>query len=96
MTVGFAAAAIFTYQTDPSGNPLAWIPGIGVIVGIIMTIIAANKASNESARKDQQESFGKTISHDSSFGNGDLKFYFDSSAKKVTVCATTTSGTIKK
>ena len=27
MTVGFAAAAIFTYQTDPSGNPLAWIPG---------------------------------------------------------------------
>ena len=45
MTVVFAAAAIFTYQTDPSGNPLAWIPGIGVIVGIIMTIIAANKAS---------------------------------------------------
>lgn len=96
MTVVFAAAAIFTYQTDPSGNPLAWIPGIGVIVGIIMTIIAANKASNESARKDQQESFGKTISHDSSFGNGDLKFYFDSSAKKVTVCATTTSGTNQK
>ncbi len=96
MTVVFAAAAIFTYQTDPSGNPQAWIPGIGVIVGIIMTIIAANKASNESARKDQQESFGMTISHDSSFGNGDLKFYFDSSAKKVTVCATTTSGTNQK
>ena len=86
MTVVFAAAAIFTYQTDPSGNPLAWIPGIGVIVGIIMTIIAANKASNESARKDQQESFG----------NGDLKLYFDYSAKKVTVCATTTSGTNQK
>ena len=71
MTVVFAAAAIFTYQTDPSGNPLAWIPGIGVIVGIIMTIIAANKASNESARKDQQESFGKTISHDSKNEKGD-------------------------
>lgn len=82
MTVVFAAMAIFTYQTDPSENPLAWIPGIGVIVGIIMTIIAANKASNESARKDQQESFGKSITHDSSFGNGDLKLYFDSSAKK--------------
>lgn len=96
LTIVFAVMAVFTYQTDPSGNPLAWVPGSGVIVGIIMTIIAANKASNESARKDQQESFGKTISHDSSFGNGDLKLYFDSSAKKVTVCATTTSGTNQK
>ena len=26
MTVVFAAAAIFTYQTDPSGNPLAPVP----------------------------------------------------------------------
>lgn len=51
MTVVFAAAAIFTYQTDPSGNTLAWIPCSGVIIGIIMTIIAANKASNESAKR---------------------------------------------
>jgi len=96
MTVVFAGMAIFTYQTDPSGNPLAWVPGIGVIVGIIMTIIAANKASNESARKEQQESFAKTVTHDSSFGNGDLKMYFDTSNKKVTVCATTTSGSSQK
>lgn len=96
MTVVFAGMAIFTYQTDPSGNPLAWVPGIGVIVGIIMTIIAANKASNESARKEQQESFAKTVTHDSSFGNGDLKMYFDTSNKKVTVCATTTSGSNQK
>lgn len=99
MTVVFAAVAFFTYQidpSDPSGILLAWIPGVGVIVGIIMTIIATNKASNESARKDQQESFGKTISHDSSFGNGDLKLNFNSSAKKVTVCATTISETNQK
>ena len=96
LTVLFAVMAVSTYLTDRSGNPLAWVPGIGVIVGSIMTIIAAHKASKERARKDQQESFGKTVSHDSSFGNGDLKLYFDSSAKKVTVCATTTDGTNQK
>ena len=42
LTILFAVMAVFTYQTDPSGNPLAWVPGIGVIVGIIMTIFAAN------------------------------------------------------
>lgn len=96
LTILFAGMAVFTYQTDPSGNPLAWIPGIGAVVGVIMTIIAANKASNESARKEQQEIFAKSINHDSSFGNGDLKLYFDSSNKKVTICATTTSGTSEK
>lgn len=99
MTVVFAIMAFVTLQAndfDSSAWSVAIIPGAGVIVGIVMAIIAANKASNESARKDQQESFGKSITHDSSFGNGDLKLYFDSSAKKVTVCATTTSGTNQK
>lgn len=92
LTVVFAGMAIFTYQSDPSGNPLAWIPGAGAIVGIIMTIIAANKASNKSARKAQQEDFAKSVTFDSSIGDGDLKLYFDSSNKKVTICATTTNG----
>lgn len=96
LTIAFAAMAIFTYQTDPDGNPLAWIPGAGAIVGIIMTIIAANKSSNESARKEQQETFAQSVVHDSSFGNGNIKVYFDSSSKKATICATTTTGTNDK
>ena len=96
LTIAFAVMAVVTYQTDSNGNPLAWIPGIMVIVGIIMTIIAANKASNKSAREEQQKNFAKSITHDNSFGNGDLKLYFNSSDKKVTICATTTSGTSEK
>lgn len=98
LTIVFAVMAVFTYQTDSSGegNPLAWIPGVGVIAGIIMTIIAAINASNKSAREEQQKNFAKSITHDSSFGNGDLKLYFNSSDKKVTICATTTSGTSEK
>lgn len=92
LTIIFAVMAVFTYQTDSNGNPLAWIPGVMVIVGIIMTIIAANKASNEKARKEQQKNAAQAIKHDSSFGTNDLKLYFDSSSSKVTICATTTSG----
>ena len=91
LTIAFAVMAVVTYQTDSNGNPLAWIPGIMVVVGIIMTIIAANKASNESAKKEQQQNAEKAIKHDSSFGNNDLKLYFDSSSSKVTICATTTN-----
>ena len=91
LTIIFAVMAVFTYQTDSNGNPLAWIPGCMVIVGIIMTIMAAVKASNESARDEQQQNAAKLIKHDSSFGRGDLKFYFDSSTSKVTICATTTN-----
>lgn len=98
LTIVFAVMAIFTYQTDSSeeSNLLAWIPGIGVIVGIFLTIIAANEASNKRARETQQNNFANSIIHDSSFGNGDLKLYFNSSDKKVTICATTTSGTSEK
>lgn len=93
LTVVFAGIAIFTYQSDSSGDSLAWIPGAGAVVGIIMTIIAANKASNKSAREAQQEDFARNVTFDSSIGDGDLKLYFDSSNKKVTICATTTNGT---
>ena len=92
LTVFAAGMAIFIYQLDPSGNSLGIIPGAGAIVGIIMTIIAANKASNNSAREAQQEDFAKSVTFDSSIGDGDLKLYFDSSNKKVTICATTTNG----
>lgn len=98
LTIVFAVMAVLTYQADSSGegNPLAWFPGIGVVAGIIMTIIAAINASNKSAREEQQDKFAKSITHNSSFGNGDLKLYFNSSNKKVTICATTTSGTSEK
>lgn len=94
LTIIFAVMAVLTYQTDSEGNPLAWIwmiPGAMVIVGIIMTIIEANKTSNEKARKEQQQKAAQAIKHDSSFGTNDLKLYFDSSSSKVTICATTTS-----
>ena len=96
LTIVFAGMAIFSYQSDPSGNPIAFIPGIGVLVGIVMTIKAANKAADESAKKEQQEKFSKSIVHDSSFGNGDLKIYFDTANKNATICATTATGTSQK
>ena len=95
LTIIFAIMAIVTYQTDSNGNPLAWIPGIGVLFGIVSTIVAAVKASNESARNEQQQNAARLIKHDKSFGQGDLKLYFDSSARKVTICATTTNEAIK-
>lgn len=96
LTIMFAVMAIFTYQTDSSGNPIAFVPGIGILVGIVMTIKAANKASDESSKKEQQEKFAKSISYDNCYGSGDLKLYFDSRNKKVTVCATSTTGADKK
>lgn len=91
LTVIFAIMAIFSYQQDSSSTSPAILPAIGVLVGIVMTIIAANKASNESAHKEQQDRFAMTITHDSSFGNGNLKMYFNSTNKTATLCATTTT-----
>lgn len=91
LTIMFAVMAIFTYKTDPSGNPIAFVPGIGILVGIVMTIKAANKAVDESSKKEQQEKFAKSISYDSCYGNGDLKLYFDSKSMRVTVCATSST-----
>ena len=96
LTIIFAVMAIFSYQTSPSGNPLVFIPCIGILVGIVMVIKAAYKASNESAKKDQQEIFSKSIIYDSSYGNGDIKIYFDTANKKAIICATTTTNARQK
>lgn len=96
ITIVFAFMALYSYQFDQSSASPALIPVVGVIIGIGMTIIAVKNDSNKIARKKQQEKFSNSITHDSSFGNGDLKLYFDSSAKKVTICATTTTGSQEK
>lgn len=94
LTIVFAVMAVFSYQTDY--YEFSWVLGVVVIVGIIMTIIAAINASNNRAREEQQKIFAKSITHDSSFGNSDLKLYFNSSNKKITICAATTSGTSER
>lgn len=35
-----AVVTFLTYQTDESGNPWAWIPAIGVLIGVPMIIVA--------------------------------------------------------
>lgn len=55
LTIVFAVMAVVTYQTDSNGNPLAWIPGIMVVVGIIMTIMAANKLQTKVPRKNNSK-----------------------------------------
>lgn len=95
IVVGFGILAILSAANDAPAE-IMWVPCLGVFVGIIFTIIAAVKSSNANARKEQQESFAKTLVHDSSFGDGDLKMYFDSNSKKVTICATTTNGSTQQ
>lgn len=90
MTVIFAVMAIYTGQ-EKDLNSFLWLPIALTVGGIIMTIMAVIQASNESAKKEQQQNAEKAINHDSSFGNNELKLYFDSSSNKVTICATTTS-----
>ena len=51
LSIVFAGMAILTYLSEPSGNPIAFISVIGVLVGIVMAIKAANKAADESAKK---------------------------------------------
>ena len=92
LTVVFAIMAIFSYTTDKSGNPIAIIPAVGVVVGLVMAVNAKNKASNRKARKEQQDIFAQTLDYDDCFGNGDLKLYFNSQKQDVTVCATTNEG----
>lgn len=89
VTILFAVMAVFSYLTD--GESFAWIPAVLSIVGIVVTIGAAISASDKKAKEEQQQNAGRSIKHDSSFGNHELKLYFDSSASKVTICATTTS-----
>ena len=93
VTIVFAIMAIVTYQTDPNGNPIAFIPGIGVVMGIIYAVISAIKQSKAMAREGQQNAFSQSLSYDKCFGDGDMKMYFDSSCKKVTICSTTEADT---
>lgn len=53
LSVVFAIMAIFSYTTDKSGNPIAIIPAIGVVVGLVMAVNAKSKASDRQARKEQ-------------------------------------------
>lgn len=90
MTIIFAVMAIYTGQEKDLSSFL-WLPIALTVGGVIMTIMAVIQSSNESAKNEQQENAAKAIKHDSSFGNNELKLYFDSSSSKVTICATTTS-----
>lgn len=92
LSVIFAIMAILSYNSDKSGNPIAIIPAIGVVVGLVMALNAKSKASDRKARKEQQDIFSQTLDYDDCFGNGDLKLYFNSQKQDVTVCATTNEG----
>lgn len=92
LSVIFAIMAILSYNSDKSGNPIAIIPAIGVVVGLVMALNAKSKASDRKARKEQQDIFSQTLDYDDCFGNGDLKLYFNSQKQDVTVCATTNDG----
>jgi hypothetical protein len=95
MTVIFAVMAIYTGQ-EKDLSSFVWLPIALTVGGFIMTIMAIVQSSNESAKKEQQQNAAKAIKHDSSFGNNELKLYFDSSASKVTICATTTNGSTRE
>lgn len=92
LSIIFAFMAILSYTSDKSGNPIAIIPAIGVVVGLVMALNAKSKASDRKARKEQQDIFAQTLDYDDCFGNGDLKLYFNSQKQVVTVCATTNEG----
>ena len=92
LSVIFAIMAILSYNSDKSGNPIAIIPAIGVVVGLVMALNAKSKASDRKARKEQQDIFSQTLDYDDCFGNGDLKLYFNSQKQDVTVCPTTNDG----
>ena len=99
LTVIFAIMAFVTFQSnnwDPAAITIGCIPIAGMIYGIVMAFNAAGKNADEEARQEQQESFSRTVVHDSSFGNGDLKLYFNTPDKTVTLCATTTANSNQK
>ena len=95
LTILFAVFALGTYKSDPEGNPLALVPGLAAIVCIFLAIYAAINNSNESAKEQQQKKAATAIKHDISFGKRDLKFYFDKSLNKVTICLASTDATLK-
>ena len=77
-----AVVTFLTYQTDESGNPWAWIPAIGVLIGVPMIIVAISTVCIRRGRQRQQDKFAQTIAYDSSIGDENLKMYFDTSNRK--------------
>ena len=99
MTVIFAIMAFVTFQSNdwkPEALTIGIIPIAGIIYGIAMAFNESNKNAEKEARQAHQESFSRTVEHDSSFGNGDLKLYFNTPNKTVTLCATTTANSNQK
>ena len=95
ITVIFVIMAIYTGQ-DKDIRSLVWFPITFAVAGIVLTIISYIHQSNESAKEKQQNNAAKAIKHDRSFGGNDLKLYFDSPSRKVTICATTTGTSNQK
>lgn len=94
VTVVFAIMAIYTYSND--GGAVGIYPLTGVAIGVIMMIITGIQKMKESEREAVQESVSRSIRHDISVGNGNIKLYFDSSKKTVTLSATSTSDADKE
>ena len=93
-TVVWAIMAIYTYAND--GGSAISTPLIGVGIGVVMIIITGIQKMKESEREAVQESVSRSIKHDISVGNGNIKLYFDSSKKTVTLSATSTSDADKE
>lgn len=68
LSVIFAIMAILSYNSDESGNPIAIIPAIGVVVGLVMALNAKSKASDRKARKEQQDIFAQMLDYDDCYG----------------------------
>ena len=61
-----------------------------------MMIITGLQKMKESEREEVQERVSRTIKHDKSFGNRNIKLYFDSDNKSVTLSATSISDAHKE
>ena len=94
VTIIFAIMAIYTYSND--GNSAVMFPLAGVGMGVIMMIITGIQKMKESEREEVQERVSRSIRHDKSFGNGNIKLYFDSTNETVTLSATSTSDAHKE
>ena len=94
VTVVFAIMAIYTYSND--GGAAGIYPLTGVAIGVVMMIITGIQKMKESERESVQDSVSRSIRHDISVGNGNIKLYFESSKKRVTLSATSTSDADKE
>lgn len=84
----FVILEIIFYQMSSTTNLILLIPVIGIGYGIFLTIKAYLKKSNREASEAIQNQKANSIKYDSTFGEEELKLYFDSDNKKVTIIAT--------